>query len=534
MQRRFEPAQLIQGTVRIRNTGNLPANFAVRVTPGASGVLGFSPEATSRTVLTPRTVGPGDTVALPVSIRLPEAAGSKAFRVEVGEVSPAGLLTRVFDSQVFNNLADVVREVAIVPPGPPAPPPTLTPSQLASQFMEGLGPLSLSVNPKEVNPGQSVRATIQVPNSAPAAFSPQLRLALLDANNQPVRTVFDQRLSVPRGIPIARQVDVSTAGLASGDYGLRPFLIDPISNLVLANPGTFANAFRVLAAVAPPAQPPAPPVTEPVALIPAIPPTPAPEPVISGPVAPQLVTVGTPTLTPTSVAAGGRITGTWTVRNTRGQRIRAFLFLDGPGGGNGVARDIDPGEAVTLSVIGQVPAGQRAGSVTYGLAVRDVNTNRTIGSLVRAITLNVPAPVPATSPTPSPVPTPPAPTSSAGGIRPGQLVMSPPTAQPLTVARTQQTNLLFSVSNQSGVSATLNVLAFPKDPNGRTRATLRASVPVRASGSIPFQLSYLVPQDAAPGPWGVQVFIWDSRTFVPGNSTTYLIQQTFPGVFRVR
>jgi hypothetical protein len=473
MQRRFEPAQLIQGIVRVRNTGNLPANFAVRVTPGASGVLGFSPEATSRTVLTPRAVGPGDTVAVPVSIRLPETAGSKAFRVEVGEVSPAGLITRVFDSQVFNNLADVVREVAIVPPGPPAPPPILTPSQLASQFMEGLGPLSLSVNPREVNLGQSVRATIQVPNSSPAAFSPQLRIALLDANNQPVRTVFDQRLTVPHGIPIARQVDIGTAGLAPGQYGLRPFLIDPISNLVLLNPGTVANAFRVLAPAAPPAQPPAPPAIEPIAMIPAIPPTPAPpappaptaipapEPVISGPVAPQLVTVGTPTLTPATVAAGGRITGTWTVRNTRGQRIRAFLFLDGPGGGNGVARDIDPGESVTLSVIGQVPAGQRAGSVTYGLAVRDVNTNRAIGSLVRAITLNVPAPAPATTPRPSPVPTPPAAPSSGGGIRPGQLVMFPPTAQPLTAARTQQPNLLFSVSNQSGVSGTLNVLAFP-------------------------------------------------------------------------
>ena len=255
---------------------------------------------------------------------------------------------------------------------------------------------------------------------------------------------------------------------------------------------------------------------------------------ISGPVAPQLVTVGTPTLTPATVTPGGRITGTWTVRNTRGQRIRAFLFLDGPGGANGVAREIDPGEAVALSVIGQVPAGQRAGSVTYGLAVRDFNTNRAIGSLVRAITLNVPAPAPATTPRPSPVPTPPAATSSGGGIRPGQLVMFPPTAQPLTAARTQQTNLLFSVGNQSGVSGTLNVLAFPKDPNGRTRATLRASVPVRASGSTPFELSYLVPQDAAPGPWGVEVFIWDSRTFVPGDSTSYLIQQTFPGVFRVR
>lgn len=517
--RRFQPAQLIQGTVRIRNSGTRPAIFAVRVTPGTSGILGFSPEASSRTVLTPRAVGPGDTVAVPVSIRLPEQGGPKAFRVEVGEADPSGMLLGVIDTQVFANLVDIAMEMPITPTGLPTAP---TPQQLASQFADGLGRPTLSVSPNEVTVGQSVRVTIQIPSSAPFAFTPEVRLLILDANNTRVRRESIQPQRVAAGLPVLRQVDINTTGLAPGSYGLRVGLVDPITSMLLGDPVTFSNVFRVLAAAAPaapaPVAQPEPIVIPTTGGVPLVGITPAP---IVGPATPRLLTVTAPTLTPTTVAPGGAVTGTWTLRNPRAQPIRAFLFLDGPIQGQdfGATRTIDPGEVLTLQVFARIATGQPDGPVTYGLAVRDGDTRTTISpDLVERFTLTVAAPTAAPAP-------------AEVGIQPGDLTMAQPFGEPIIVSRTQQTNIGFSLSNRGGVSGNVSVIAFPRDSNNRIRGSLRATVPVRAFGSTPFELSYTVPEDSLGGSWSVQVIVWDPRT---GTALNPLINQTFQGVFRVR
>ena len=47
-------------------------------------------------------------------------------------------------------------------------------------------------------------------------------------------------------------------------------------------------------------------------------------------------------------------------------------------------------------------------------------------------------------------------------------------------------------------------------------------------------LSYRVLEDAATGEWGLQPFICDPDTFVPGDPSSYLVQETFEGVSSVR
>jgi len=106
--------------------------------------------------------------------------------------------------------------------------------------------------------------------------------------------------------------------------------------------------------------------------------------------------------------------------------------------------------------------------------------------------------------------------------------------QPSKVGRGQIVNIDFHLDNDRGVTANLQVLAFPRDRKGRTRGTLRATVSVRPLGPTPARLSFLVPQDAVSGDFGLQLSVWHQRNFVPGNSSTYLINEVYPRVFRVR
>ncbi len=94
--------------------------------------------------------------------------------------------------------------------------------------------------------------------------------------------------------------------------------------------------------------------------------------------------------------------------------------------------------------------------------------------------------------------------------------------------------MTLALANQGDSPATLRILAFPRDPNGRTRGTLESSVPIGPFGRQLTALSFRVPEDAAPGEWGLQLFIWDPNIFMPVSSATYLVQETFEGVFSVR
>ena len=118
------------------------------------------------------------------------------------------------------------------------------------------------------------------------------------------------------------------------------------------------------------------------------------------------------------------------------------------------------------------------------------------------------------------------------GVFPGELILGPTSGGPGRPS--DIIDLTLALANHSDSPATLRILAFPRDPNGRTRGTLESSVLIGPLGGQITALSYRVPGDAAPGELGLQLFIWDPNTIVPGNPSTYLVQEAFEGVFRVR
>lgn len=399
-QRRIvEPGELVRGRVQVRNTGNVPALLGVRTVSGSSGLFGFAPGAQPVTVTTPGAVRPGETAELRVAIRVPQTPGDAAFQVELGAFDPSGQLTQILDRQLFAGLAEVMAAIPVAPPGPPVTPPVLSAEELAEQFMESLGTPTLTVSPREVNPGQTVRATFQVSSSAPASFTPQLRLVLLDANDNVVRTVFDQRLTAQRGIPISRQVDINTTGLAPGSYGLRPFLIDPITNLVLLNPGPFRNLFSVLAAAAPPTIP-----------------TPVTVPSITS------LNLGAVTASPLSVNPGDVVNFSIPLSlpqlppGTPQPELVADIFVIRSLGGGQFAQAarLVPEQSISLPLATQrwtVPQGAEAGD--YGLSIRvwDRRTLADVGFLVQQQLPNLFRVVSVAAPT-IPVPTGPQPLTS--------------------------------------------------------------------------------------------------------------------------
>ena len=153
--------------------------------------------------------------------------------------------------------------------------------------------------------------------------------------------------------------------------------------------------------------------------------------------------------------------------------------------------------------------------------------------LIPEIQSETPPPPPAAPTTAVPVATPtPLPPLEPEGILLGELILGPTSGGPGRPC--DIIDLTLPLANQSYSPATLRILAFPIDLNGRTRGTLESSVPIGPLRGQITALSYRVPGDATPGEWCLQLFIWDPNTIVPGNPSTYLVQETFEGVFRVR
>jgi hypothetical protein len=73
----------------------------------------------------------------------------------------------------------------------------------------------------------------------------------------------------------------------------------------------------------------------------------------------------------------------------------------------------------------------------------------------------------------------------AAGILPGQLIADVPGSQPLRVPPGGTITLTFTYRNQRSRSAQLELLAFPRDGNDRTRGRLRTTVPIAARGVPP-------------------------------------------------
>jgi hypothetical protein len=406
------------------------------------------------------------------------------------------------------------------PPGPPAPPVTLPQIEISTP----------QAQTRQVAPGDRVAFTIPV--DLPAGTLQLLEdatlavgLDLLDPQGRQAVGRQFQDMSVSEGRNnLARSVSISRDAPA-GQYALGVSLWDrrPVFGGRQLVQRTFSNVFEVAARVPPVDPTPPPPVLAPQ-------PTPAPTPTAEpiGPVAPRLIPVSSPTLTPSTVVQGQMLTGSWTLRNPLAQRLRAYLFIEGPAGvrSNGVPRDFDPAESNTIRVIERVPLNTPRGSAVYRLEVRDANTQRLIGNLRLTFTITVqaePEPEPATPPEPA-----------AGGFIGGNisLVAVGPVTPSVEAGETIQ--IQYTLRNNSTRRGTVELQIFGRDPGGNTRGTGRGTATLEPMSTANPRVSLAVPASAPPEVYGVRVFIWDPRTFVAGDPSTFLVQRTDAPVFTVR
>ncbi|MFQ6031043.1 MAG: hypothetical protein ACE5Q6_26570, partial [Dehalococcoidia bacterium] len=471
-------------------------------------------------MLTPRAVGPGDTVAVPVSIRLPETPGAKSFQVAVGEADPSGMLTRVLDTQIFANLAEIISEIPVVPPGPA---PTLSPTaqQLAAQFRDALGTPSVTVSPQQVTVGQSVRAFVQVPNNAPFTFSPQLRLFLLDPNRQQVRSLVDQRLNIPRTQPIVRQVDINTTGLTPDrQYGLRLSLIDPATGLVLLEPLDVMGLFRVVSAAAPPAPPGIPGITQ-LTL----------GSVIASPSVPRpgdTVRFDVPLALPAGAPSAPQLRGDIFILDANNRQV--FRLLP--------EQDFTPPLQLPAW---DIPDSQAPGF--YGLRVRiwDPQNLRQVGFLIDTRVADLlrvepvlvaPAPIPPIEPEPPPSPPPPEPAQS---LRPGDVTIGSPVADRGSIEPGQATSITIPLTGPAprgipptSVRLAVNILNAQGRAVGRTPD---ANPIIREGRTVNVNLVWRSSDSIAPGNYGASIRVWDPNTI---NQIGFLAERRVDNVITVR
>ena len=143
-------------------------------------------------------------------------------------------------------------------------------------------------------------------------------------------------------------------------------------------------------------------------------------------------------------------------------------------------------------------------------------------------------PVPAL-PTPPP-PTPPqvpAPVTPRGLV-PGDLDLLDPIATPGVARPGQTVQLDLPFMNAGPVSPPVTASVFILGPQGTAIADLPQLTFSPDAGMATLRtVRWTVPQAAAPGSYGVQVFAWDPNTFVAGDPSTYLIREQVLDVFTV-
>jgi hypothetical protein len=497
--RELQPGQ----TVRIfyQFSGSAPFPFTLRVPMFLLGPAGQQVRT-----LPPReiSVRQGDALAGQVDIDTSGLAAGQSY----------GFGLAVTDRVTGASIVDPIQRLNlfslnVAPPGLPAPPPALQQIQISPP----------QAQPRRVAPGDSVAFTIQV--DLPAGTLQVLEdatlalgLDLLDPQGRQAvgRQFQDMSVSAGRNT-LARSVSIP-GDAPAGQYALAVSLWDrrPVFGGRQLMQRTFSNVFEVLARV---------PTVDPTLPPPVGPPPPQPTPA-------RLLPVTSPSLTPQTVERGQTLTGTWTVRNAGGRTIRAFLFLEGPAGvrAQGTTLAFEPGDSATLRVMAQVPVTTPRGSAAYRLEVRDAGTQRLVESLRQTFTITV-------QPEPEPEPAPP-PEPTAGGFIGGNisLVAVGPVTPSVEAGETIQ--IQYTLRNNSTRRGTVEIQVFGRDPGGNTRGSGRGTATLEPMSTANPRVSLAVPASAPPGVYGVRVFIWDPRTFVAGDPSTYLVQRTDVPLFTVR
>ena len=263
----FLPGQTAQATIRVRNTGNVPATFIVEVTQGIRPIIGpFISEGPPIRIITP-VIPPGADTAVRVPVKFSEIEGPKDLQVRFGQAGPTGGFLNVLDSRVFSDIARVVAPAALPMPDEIVAP---LPADAAILFSEGLGQPRVSFDRSIVAPGDIIRGQLTVPNTGGVPFTPVLEVNIAQIGIFPpfaveeIRTIVPPRsLSLGPNQSIVEPLTINTAGLPVPDvgeitYDLRVVLLDTTTGILLLD-GRLQDVFTIVVpAGAPPPLPPGP------------------------------------------------------------------------------------------------------------------------------------------------------------------------------------------------------------------------------------------------------------------------------------
>jgi hypothetical protein len=528
VERPFRPGQVARGRLTIANDGNVRLRYAVEVSTGVTAPgVGFVAEETA--ILLTDVVPPGRSATVRIPLALPPdiAEGRKVVRVRIGEAGPGGELVSLLDEEFFSGLlrVEVPRPVEPSPPTP-APAPPIEAMPLPGEVPRVVGHIVSVESPqrgRELQGGQraTVRVTYENTGSQPHAFSV---IAWAGELAGPAQIDPDVQ-GTARGttiIPGARgSLEVSLGmpqepplGFGSKDVLVMLADLDPTGRFPVA-----VHDSRGLPSLFTLAPPPAAPPTPPA----------APQGLLPG----DLV-LGRPTATPNTLQPGDIVTIRVPFTNVGPLAVPisvdAFI-LDAAGDAVlSLPRDsFTPpvGMETTRPYTLALPADLAAGS--YGLQVLafDPNTvvpgdpasfliRQTFHSLFTVV-------VPEVAPPPAPA-----------GLAPGNLDLLDPVATPAVANPGQAVAISLPFFNAGPVAPPIEADVFILGPQGTAVATLpRLAFAPDIGVATVRTVRWTVPQAAAPGSYGVQVYAWDPNTFVAGYPSTYLVREQVLDVFTV-
>lgn len=119
-------------------------------------------------------------------------------------------------------------------------------------------------------------------------------------------------------------------------------------------------------------------------------------------------------------------------------------------------------------------------------------------------------------------------------LKPGNLALLDPQVSAAVVQPGQTVEIKVPFLNTGPIAPPVNLQAFILGPEGTAVASLpqQTFTPTLNANAMP-AVRWAVPTTAASGSYGLQVFVWDDKTFVPGDASTYLVRQQVNDLFRV-
>lgn len=490
-----QPGQSARALVTVTNSGNVPTAYAVEVSPGTTlPGAGFAEEATF--VLLTNVVQPGQSATIPVPLAIPPGAavGRKVVRVRIGEAGATGEIANLLDEQFFTGLLRVE--------GPEPLPPSLP---LPGEGRLSRGDILLgnpTVSPPEPQPGQVVTVRLPVTNRGPAEAPVRLEASIVNAAGAPVVELAQDAFTPGKGAPLTRVYNAALpVDLSPGSYGLDVSVVDQLTSAPLASQ-TFPNLFRIVSLPAPKA---------PTNLV------------------PGNLDLLDPQVTP-SVAKPGQIVELRLPFLNTGPvapPLNLQAFLTGPGGKTYELprQTFTPTLAAPATPTLRWRVPQEAAPGPYDLQVFAWDDRTFVPGdpstylireqmndlfLVEAL---------------------PGPTV----LRPGNLDLLDPQVDATVVQPGQTVEIKAPILNTGPVAPPVNLSAFILGPEGTAVASLpqQTFTPTLNVTALP-TVRWAVPQNAAQGSYGLQVFVWDDKTFVPGDPSTYLVREQVNDLFRVQ